>query len=117
MPVMDTLAKRLAYARAQAGLSQKEVAERSGLKQSDVSKIEGGQILKTTGMVGLARAVSCNPFWLDDGSGDPYAEPGWPFELFNRYEYNLVAADYRKRIENELAGEVQRVKKKTGTSE
>ena len=35
-------AKAVAAARAQAGLSQKELAERTGIDQSDISKIERG---------------------------------------------------------------------------
>lgn len=37
------LARKLIAARAAAGLSQAEVAERMGTKQSEVSRIEGGR--------------------------------------------------------------------------
>lgn len=48
----DGVGKALAQARARAGLSQSELARRSGLKQAEVSKIERGQAnptLKTLG--------------------------------------------------------------------
>ena len=108
---MNTLAKRVTSLRARLGLSQQQVANLAGLKQPDVSKIERGDMHKTTGMVGLARALRCNPFWLDDGLGDPYAAPGWPFDLFTQEDYELIPIEYRNRVENELAGEVQRAKR------
>lgn len=39
---MDTLAKRLVHARTKAGLTQPQLAARSGVKQSDISKMDGG---------------------------------------------------------------------------
>ena len=68
---MDTLAKRTRYARTRLGLTQGQVAELSGLKQPDISKIERGEIQRTTGLLGLARALKCNPHWLDTGDGNP----------------------------------------------
>lgn len=109
---MDTIAKRPAYARKTARMTQEKLAEVSGVKQSDISKIESGKIVRPTGTVALAKALRCNPFWLDDGSGEPYGLPNWPFELFTPEEYAAIPADYRKRIENELAGEVQRSKQR-----
>jgi len=67
---MDTLAKRVRSARKYRKLSQDELAELSGLKQPDISKIERGDILKTTGLLALARALRCAPDWLDTGDGD-----------------------------------------------
>ena len=46
---------------------------------------------------------------LDDGC-EPNAAPGWPYALFSQADYMLIDATYRQRIENELAGEVQRIK-------
>ena len=45
---METLAKRLKLARKEQELTQAQLAELSGIKQSDISKIENGSILKTT---------------------------------------------------------------------
>ncbi len=39
---MNTAARAMAYARRIAGLSQKALSERSGIDQSDISKIERG---------------------------------------------------------------------------
>lgn len=66
---MDTLAARVKHARLRLELTQQELANVSGLKQSDISKIERGQILRTTAVPALARALRCNPHWLDTGDG------------------------------------------------
>jgi SOS-response transcriptional repressor LexA len=68
---MESLASRVKHARLRLDLTQQELADASGLKQSDISKIERGQILRTTGIPALARALRCNPNWLDTGDGDP----------------------------------------------
>lgn len=68
---MDTLAKRVKFGRKRLGLSQAELADASGLKQSDISKIETGKIQKTTGIAALAHALQCSPYWLDTNEGYP----------------------------------------------
>ena len=73
IPDMETLASRARARRTELGLTQAEVARASGLKQSDVSKIENGNIQKTTEMIGLARALRCSPQWLANGQGEMLA--------------------------------------------
>jgi SOS-response transcriptional repressor LexA len=70
---MDTLARRVRFAREQRGLTQVQLAEESGVGQSDISKIERGLILRTTAIPALSRALRCDTHWLDTGEG----EPGW----------------------------------------
>lgn len=72
---LPTLADRIRHARATRGLTQEELALRSGLKQSDISKIENGHIKKTTGLPALARALRCDLHWLDTGEGQLDAAP------------------------------------------
>ena len=67
---MKSIANRAKERRKELGLTQAEVARSSGLKQSDISKIETGTIQKTTEILGLARALKCNPQWLEDGRGE-----------------------------------------------
>lgn len=50
---------------------------------------------------------------LDESNEAP--EGPWPYELFNHADYMLIPLEYRNRIENELAGEIQRLKKGNGT--
>lgn len=117
MPGMDTLAKRLAHAREAAGLTQGQLSAKSGVAQSDISKIENGQILRPTSTVALSKALGCNPFWLDDGSGDPRQMPGWPFEHFSQEEYRRFLTP-AERSENEalLWGKIMIAQKKNGTA-
>lgn len=68
--VMDSLAKRVKNRRIELGLTQADVAKIAGLKQSDISKIEHSRIYETTKMLGLARALRCNPDWLASAKGD-----------------------------------------------
>lgn len=66
---MDTLAKRVKFARERLQMNQETLAKLSGLKQPDISKIERGKILRTTGLIGLAVALQVRPEWLDTGDG------------------------------------------------
>lgn len=69
MLAMDTIAKRARAARQFAGLTQKEAEAASGVKQSDISKIERGDTERSTGLIALARAYGVDPTWLDLGDG------------------------------------------------
>lgn len=71
---LETLAQRLVHARKKRNLSQERLAELSGLKQPDISKLEKGKMLKTTGMARLAHALALPALWLELGEGD---EPNW----------------------------------------
>lgn len=66
---MDTLGKRLKHARLERGLTQVQLAQASGVKQSDISKLERGDSSTTTGLVKLAKALGCSADWLDTGTG------------------------------------------------
>lgn len=75
---MDSLATRARFARKRLKLSQAQVASKSGLNQSDVSKIERGEILKTTGLFGLSKALRVRIEWLHTGNGPMELEPKIP---------------------------------------
>jgi phage repressor protein C with HTH and peptisase S24 domain len=82
---MDTLAKRVRARREAFGFTQTQLANEAGLKQSDVSKLESGDMLQTTRMAQLARALRCDAYWLATGEGAMegpetrplFAEEGW----------------------------------------
>jgi len=76
---VETLAKRVKLRRKQRGLSQGALAEASGLKQPDISKIELGLIQKTTAIARLADALGVSAKWLEFGTGSP--EDPQPAEL------------------------------------
>jgi transcriptional regulator with XRE-family HTH domain len=71
---LDTLAARMKFARERANLTQKDLAELSGMRQPDISKIELGGIQKTTGIARLAMALQVRPEWLELGNGDMAAQ-------------------------------------------
>lgn len=66
---MDTLAARAKLARQRAGLTQTQASAASGVKQSDISKIERGDTLRSIGVLALARAYKVDPNWLETGRG------------------------------------------------
>lgn len=67
--MQDSLANRLKYARKARGWTQEKLSAESGVKQSDISKIERGDTLRPTGLLALATALRCNPYWLETGDG------------------------------------------------
>lgn len=66
----ESLAARLKAARKGKGITQEKLEELSGVKQSDISKIERGSTQSPTGVLALAKALGVNPFWLETGDGD-----------------------------------------------
>lgn len=66
----EDLASRLKAAREALKLTQVQLAERSGVSQSDISKIERRATKKPVGVLALARALGCNPYWLESGLGE-----------------------------------------------
>lgn len=68
----ETLAHRIKFAREYRQLTQSVLAKKSGLKQSDISKLETGRMSSTTSIVGLAKALQCSIVWLDSGKGEPW---------------------------------------------
>ncbi len=74
---MNTLGSRLKAARTANSLTQAEVSRRSGVKQSDISKLENGSVAGSTKVVQLALAAGCDPRWLATGEGAPsFFAPG-----------------------------------------
>lgn len=68
--MQDTLAGRLRHARKARGWTQERLSAESGVRQSDISKIERGDTLRPTGILALANALGCDPYWLDTGDGE-----------------------------------------------
>ena len=68
------MGRRVRHARKKRGLSQNDLAEAVGMGQPDISKIERGEIERTTGIARIARALLVPSEWLEDGVGD---EPDW----------------------------------------
>lgn len=95
---MDTLAERLKFARKKRGLTQEQLSDAAGVAQSDISKLERGDSQKTTSLIRLAKALGCNPEWLDTGDGDSWLDApdhqsnlwGAPIDLDNNPEYPAI---------------------------
>jgi SOS-response transcriptional repressor LexA len=64
------LSDRLKQARAHAKLSQKQLAEQSGMTQQMISKLERGEAYETSGLIKLAQAMGVRPEWLDSEQGE-----------------------------------------------
>lgn len=79
---LDTIGKRLKYARNARGLKSRELARRAGLKsESHPSLIEGGRNEVAADIVlALARALDVTMEWLTGGGETPELEPFAPIE-------------------------------------
>jgi transcriptional regulator with XRE-family HTH domain len=102
---VDTLGSRLKIARIQAGLTQTQLAEKAGVAQSDISKLERGDMAKTTGLPALARALLCDVDWLDTGEGDPdfgRKRRYWPLSAELQATVARLQPDALLRMENML---------------
>lgn len=72
---MDTLAKRLTWARERKGLTQGALAKLSGVSQSTIGNLEAGLRQTARKIVDIASAVEVDPIWLANGKGAPEANP------------------------------------------
>lgn len=76
---METLAKRLTWAREQKGLTQASLAKLSGVTQSTIGNLESGIRSSARRIIDIAAALDVSPAWLANGQGDPNdSTPGMP---------------------------------------
>lgn len=61
---------RFKMAREYAGLNQTELAEKVGITQQMVSRIETGKVKGTTEIVKVALVCKVNVYWLAEGIGE-----------------------------------------------
>ncbi|WP_298134171.1 helix-turn-helix domain-containing protein [Acidiferrobacter sp.] len=66
---METLAKRLRYARERMGLTQSELARRVKLRPQAIQFIESGHVRRPRSIVEIARVLGVNAEWLLLGEG------------------------------------------------
>lgn len=64
-----TFANRVKTARKHAKLTQKELADRLGLSQTAVHKLESGFSASSRKTVGIALTCGVDPIWLQNGDG------------------------------------------------
>jgi len=66
---MSTLAQRLRTARDAAGVTQRDLARRIGIRQQTISLIERGESEGTRHLVAIANELGVEPDWLQTGQG------------------------------------------------
>lgn len=76
------LKDRLKQARKNAGLTQAELAERAGIKQSSISEIERGLTKTSAHLLKLAQICEVDPFWLAEGYAAVYEKVKEGFKPF-----------------------------------
>lgn len=92
---LETLAQRLQIAREARTLTQTELAKKATMSQSDVSKLELGRMLKTTGIARLAAALRVPVGWLEEGIGEM---PDFGAESVMRHASEELPADLAQRL-------------------
>ena len=66
---MKTFAERMVLARTNKGLTQGELAKKSGVSQSSIGNIEAGLRLSSRKVASIASALGVSPIWLAEGRG------------------------------------------------
>lgn len=123
----ETLGTRLKKARADAGLTQEELARAAGVTQKTISKIERGDQVATAAIVPLARALGVTPEWLAEGAqskpspaqAPPPAQdaaPGaWLVHVIQVLIANGVPPEEAIRLSNEAAQASREATQKGGS--
>ncbi len=62
-----SLAKRVRDRRTELGLTQVEAAELAGIRQQSWGSLEDGKTQKPRNIIGIAKALQCDPDWLLNG--------------------------------------------------
>src|SRR5689334_19178729 len=65
---MDTLARRLRFAREQKGIRQEDLARLAGVSQQTIQQIEAGMIKRPKKIGSIAKALEKSPAWLQFGT-------------------------------------------------
>jgi transcriptional regulator with XRE-family HTH domain len=68
--VGSTLAARMKWARGERKLSQPALAKLAGVSQGTIGNIESGDRKQPRKLLAIARALYCNPEWLETGKGE-----------------------------------------------
>ncbi|WP_353460124.1 LexA family protein [Halomonas elongata] len=69
--LMDTLRNRLIETRRRIGLTQAQVARRSGMSQAAYQKLESGRSLSSRKLASIARTLNVTAEWLEAGGDTP----------------------------------------------
>lgn len=94
----STLAARLRHARKAKQLTQVQLSALSGVRQSDISKIERGDTLRTTSGVELATALDVSPVWLITGDGEMQQSSSSIPHLGDEMENTVTNPEHRSNV-------------------
>jgi SOS-response transcriptional repressor LexA len=72
---METLAKRLRWARKQKRISQEELGKLAGVSQSTIGNLEAGTRASARKIASIAAALGVNALWLAEGKQRPALRP------------------------------------------
>lgn len=79
----SNLSDRIQQARKHAGLTQKELADKVGISQTAVHKLECGRSRSSRRTVAIALTCGVDPIWLDNGRGDMALSGAVPYSPEN----------------------------------
>lgn len=65
---METISQRLKQKRIELNLTQAQLAEKAGMKQQSLQRIEDGTTKRPRFLFELALALNCEPHWLMYGT-------------------------------------------------
>lgn len=95
------LDERLRKARKQANLTQVQLAERSGVTQQMISKLETGRSKETADLVALAVACGVRAEWLAHEAGPMYQEQPAAAEAKGEGVYTVIGHGVHMEIDQE----------------
>ena len=110
-----TLGQRLKKAREHAGISQSELADAVGIRQSAISRIERDEALTTGFASRLAKACGVRTDWLSEEDGEMLEYPGMKDERIKRGIAMLeqLQSEYRLDDALELLDSIAKFSRKT----
>ena len=113
---MDTLAKRLIWARERREMTQETLAKAAKVSQSTIGNLEAGIRLSSRKIAVLASVLGVDALWLSEGVGAPIADANENASVSHAPVLRLVSENFNAAAEmfaNELVEVVSGYKNAT----